>query len=38
MCKGNTVEEQISIAKQKADIEDKEKVRLQRFEVVRHEY
>lgn len=34
----NTVEEQISIAKQKAGIEDKEKVKLQRFEVVRHEY
>ena len=32
----DTVEEQISIAKQKAGIRDGEDVRLQRFEVVRH--
>ncbi|MCR5746641.1 MAG: AmmeMemoRadiSam system protein A [Lachnospiraceae bacterium] len=33
----DTVEEQISIAKQKAGIRDNEEVSLQRFEVVRHE-
>ena len=32
----DTVEEQISIAKRKASIEDEEKVELQRFEVIRH--
>lgn len=32
----NTVEDQISIAKQKAGIKDNEEVMLQRFEVIRH--
>ena len=32
----DTVEQQISIAKQKAGITDNEKYSLQRFEVVRH--
>ena len=32
----DTIEEQISIAKEKADINDNEEIKLQRFEVIRH--
>ena len=32
----DTVEQQIAIAKQKADIQEQETVELERFEVVRH--
>ena len=32
----DTIEQQISIAKQKAGIKDHEKVELERFEVIRH--